>query len=220
MIALNVMTDGRDDYLRHAVASGFSMLKGPITEFWMHDDSGDETHRDYLRTEYPTFTHIGSGPRRGFGGAYNHVWATLKSQSRAKYIFNLEDDFIFNREIPLLDIIQKLEEHPHLYQLALRRQAWSSEEIQAGGIIERWPTQFHQQDGWILHKLFFTTNPSLYRKSLVDERDYPVVKDAEGHFFLGIVNSDPDAQFGYWGEKTDAPWVNHIGSHRQPGGWY
>lgn len=217
MIALLVMTDGRTDYVGQAVLSAGFMLKGPITELWMHDDSGDEGHRQWLRSTFPTFTHIGEGPRKGFGGAYAFAWKTLAERSKSSYIFNLEDDFTFNREIPLEDMARILDENPHVYQMALRRQAWNSEEKRAGGIIERWPDNFHQEDGWISHRMWFTTNPSLYRRSLIETRRLPDVKDSEGHFHHEIINSDPDAAYGYWGQKTDPEWVEHIGRIRGKG---
>lgn len=217
MIGLVVMTDGRRQYIHQTIASASSMLKGPIITKWMHDDSGDEANRQWLQEEFPAFIQIGQGPRRGFGGAYSFAWKTLASQSAEKFFLFLEDDFTFNREVPLEAMAQVLDENPHVYQMALRRQAWNSEEKAAGGVIERWPDNFQQEEGWISHRMFFTTNPSLYRKSLIQERTYPDVKDAEGHFSLSILNSDPDAIFGYWGKKEDDPWVSHIGVQRSGG---
>lgn len=209
------MTDGRRQYIEQTIESASTMLDGPITERWIHDDSGDEGNRQWLQEQFPTFTHIGQGPRKGFGGAYSFAWKTLSTQSEATFIFNLEDDFTFNRPIPLEAMAKILDENPHVYQMALKRQPWNDEERRAGGIIERWPDQFHQQDGFIIHRLFFTTNPSLYRKSLIDTWTYPDVKDAEGHFTLNITGSDPNAVFGYWGNKTDSPWVEHLGVIRK-----
>lgn len=214
-VALLVMTDGRTEYIHQTIESANQMLKGPIIERWMHDDSGDEGHRQWLRTNFPAFSLIGEGPRKGFGGAYAFAWRVLAARSSASFVFGLEDDFVFNREIPLEKMAKVLDENPHLYQMALRRQAWSSEEILAGGVIEKNPDAYLQQEGWISHKLFFTTNPNLYRKSLIETRQYATVKDAEGHFTHSILNSDPDAQFGYWGQKTDLPWVTHTGVRRK-----
>lgn len=219
-VALLVMTDGRRDYIDETVISAFDNLKGPITELWMHDDSGDENNRLWLQRRFPGFTQIGEGPRKGFGGAYSFAWKTLAARSESDFIFNLEDDFTFNRTVPLDAIAKKLDENPHVYQMALRRQSWNSEERAAGGVIERWPENFKQEDGWISHRMFFTTNPSLYRTSLVQTRTYTNVKDAEGHFTISILDSDPEAQFGYWGQKSDSPWVTHTGVKRQPGGTY
>jgi hypothetical protein len=186
----------------------------------MHDDSGEDSNRQWLKEQFPEFTQIGEGPRKGFGGAYSFAWKTLASQSQADFIFNLEDDFTFVRDVPLEAMAEKLDENPHVYQMALRRQSWNSEERAAGGIIERWPTAFNQEDGWISHRMFFTTNPSLYRVSLIRERTYLDVKDAEGHFSHSILNSDPNAKFGYWGWKSDRPWVTHIGVQRHQKGTY
>jgi hypothetical protein len=216
-IALLVMTDGRRDYIGETISSAFYKLDGPITEKWMHDDSGDSDHRQWLEARFPSFVHIGEGPRKGFGGAYSFAWKTLASRSKSDFIFNLEDDFTFNRIIPLEDMAKKLDDNPHVYQMALRRQAWNQEEILVGGVIERWPNNFHQEDGWISHKMFFTTNPNIVRRSLIETRTYPDVEHSEGHFSLSLLNSDPNALFGYWGQKTDPPWVTHIGTYRQGG---
>lgn len=214
IIALLVMTDGRRDYMHRTIASASCRLDGPIGPCVMYDDSGSEENHQWLRESFPVFELVYKDTRQGFGGAIQSAWDHLKNYD-FDYVFHLEDDFIFNREIPLDDMAQVLQDNPHVYQMALRRQAWSSEEIRAGGVIERWPNDFHQQDGWISHRMFFTTNPSLYRRSLIETRSYPNVKDSEGHFSQSIMTSDPDAQFGYWGLKTDAPWVEHIGIQRK-----
>lgn len=213
-IALLVMTDGRRDYIHQTIASASCKLDGPIGPLFMFDDSADDNNHQWLRTNFPGFQLIYKDTRQGFGGAIQSAWNHIR-QYDFDYVFHLEDDFTFNRTIPLYDMVDKLEENPYVYQMALRRQAWSSEEKIAGGVIERWPESFHQQEGWISHRLFFTTNPSLYRKSLIETRTYPNVKDSEGHFSQSIIMSDPEAKFGYWGDKTDAPWVEHIGVHRK-----
>lgn len=218
MIALLLMTDGRTEYIHQTITSSASMLKGPITERWMHDDSGDEGYRQWLCSNFPFFTPIGEGPRKGFGGAYAFAWKTLSEKSKASFIFGLEDDFTFNREVPLEDMVKVLEDNPHVYQMALRRQPWNSEEIKAGGIIERWPEDFEEieQGGlvWLEHRRWYTTNPNLYRRSLLD-REWPVTKDAEGHFGFKIFAEDPTAKCGFWGQKTDPPWVEHTGRQRK-----
>lgn len=219
-IALLVMTDGRRDYIHKTIASAEAMLKGPIGfnvgPCIMFDDSGSEENHRWLSENFPLFTLVYKETRQGFGGAINSAWDHLKEWDyNFDYVFHLEDDFTFNREIPLEAMAKALDDNPNVYQMALRRQAWNNEEKLAGGIIERWPDQFHQQEGFITHRLFFTTNPSLYRRSLIDTWTYPDVKDAEGHFTLNITSSNPNAVFGYWGNKTDSPWVEHLGVVRK-----
>lgn len=214
IVALLVMTDGRRQYIRDTISSASQRLDGSFGPLFMYDDSGDEENHQWLRNNFPTFTLLYKDTRQGFGGAIQSAWDFMKDYD-FDHIFHLEDDFIFNRDVPVNEMARVLEDNPSVYQMALRRQAWSSEEKQAGGVIERWPESFHQQEGWISHRLFFTTNPSLYRKSLIETRPYPNVKDSEGHFSQSIITSDPEAQFGYWGQKTDSPWVNHIGTQRK-----
>lgn len=222
-IALLVMTDGRRQYIHDTIASASLMLKGPITEKWMHDDSGDEENRQWLHEQFPSFIQIGDGPRKGFGGAYSFAWKTLASKSESDFVFNLEDDFTFNREVPLEDLAYVLGTNSHIFQMALRRQAWNSEERTAGGIIERWPDDFQEKKSgeltWLEHRRWFTTNPSLLSRSLLT-KDWPVGKDAEGHFSISLFQEDPENRSGYWGDKLDSPWVEHTGIKRQPGGTY
>lgn len=213
-IALLIITDGRRQYIQDTIRSASMNLKGSFGPLFIYDDSGDGYNHEWLRNNFPSFTLLWNHNRLGAGGAINAAWQQLRTYD-IDYIFHLEDDFTFNREIPVNDMAKVLEDNPHVYQMALRRQAWSSEEVKAGGVIERWPENFVQQDGWISHRMFFTNNPNIYRKSLIETRAYPNVKESEGHFSLSILNSDPKAQFGYWGQKTDLPWVEHIGVLRK-----
>jgi hypothetical protein len=110
-----------------------------------------------------------------------------------------------------------LEFRPQLMQLALLRQPWNEAEIEAGGIIQQNPDAFEQhQFGdsiyWNEHTEFFTTNPSLYRTSMIHEFQWPTGRRSERKF------SDMALQagwkFGYWGHKDGNPWVEHIGDER------
>lgn len=216
-IFLLVMTDGRRQYIHKTLASAAKQLRGPIEAKFIYDDSGDEANHGWLRTEFPDFHVIYQPTRQGFGGAIYSAWNRIK-QYDFDYIFHLEDDFLFNREIPLESMIKVLEYNPHLYQVALKRQPWNSEEIRAGGFMEMWPSEFQQRDGWISHKLFFTSNPNIYRKSLIESRSYPNnIEGAERQFSIEILESDPLAEFGFFGQKSDKPWVHHIGVQRSGG---
>jgi hypothetical protein len=103
----------------------------------------------------------------------------------------------------------------------LKRQAWNDAERSAGGFMQIDPASYvqcAQYDGdqtlaWVEHRLFFTTNPSLYRRSLILEADWPDSEQSEG-MFTHLLREDPDARFGYWGRRDDEPWVHHIGVER------
>src|SRR5690348_1760716 len=55
MIALLVITDGRRDCIQQTIPSALASLQGPITRRVIYDDSGDETHRRWLRNMFPSF---------------------------------------------------------------------------------------------------------------------------------------------------------------------
>jgi hypothetical protein len=215
-IALLVITDGRVDYLERAVESARECLNGPVTERIMFDDTGDASHRAWLAARFPEFTHIHAGARQGFGGAISGSWAHL-AESTCDYVFHLEQDFVFNRPVDLSAMMYVLDTQPHLVQLALRRQPWNPDEAAAGGIVEQHPADYVDcTDGvhwWLEHTRFFTTNPSLYRRSLIG-RGWPAGAQSEGRFGLDLLRVQPTARFGFWGTRASGEWVTHIGHER------
>ena len=64
---LLVMTDGRLDCIEQTIESARTNLDGEVTYKVIHDDTGDEAHRDYLRGMFPDFTVIGQPTRQALG---------------------------------------------------------------------------------------------------------------------------------------------------------
>lgn len=220
MIALIVMTDGRRDCIAETIASADEELRGGITRRLINDDSGDAGYRSWLQAEFgpagfelipPTAT------RQGFDGAIRHAWTHARGMTEP-YVFHLEDDFTFNRPVDLDELVSVLDAHPHIVQMVLRRQAWNAEELAAGGVVEVAPHDFHEvldPEGrrWLEHRRFFSTNPSLYRRSLLTWRHWPSGEHSEGVFTHQLL-ADDRLRFGYWGHRDDDPWVEHIGIQR------
>lgn len=217
MIAALIITDGREEYLHECVLSTLANLDGPVSEWWMYDDTGDPAHRQHLADTYPWFTHIDGGDRQGFGGAIRAAWAHLREHSKARFVFHVEQDFTFNRPVPLSDMALVLEANPHLVQLALRRQPWNDTERAAGGLVESRADEYtertHGPHSWLEHRLFFTTNPSLYRRDLIVKHDWPKADQSEGRFSIELAKS-PKVRFGFWGPRESGEWVHHIGHDR------
>lgn len=215
MIALLVMTDGRDNMLERTLAQP-EFLNGLITERWIHDDTGHEYHRTDLARRFPGFTVIGSGKRRGFGGAIRYAWDVLAERSRAELVLHWEDDFIAAGLLDLYGMACVLKDYPHLAQMALKRQPWGPAEEAAGGFMAMHPDAYTPRtDGalhWLEQRLFWTTNPSLYRRSLC-ERGWPAGRRSETAFGASLL-ADPSVAFGYWGRLDDPPLVEHIGAQR------
>lgn len=223
MIAQFLITDGRRECLERTVASAADNLVGPISERWMFDDTGDEEHRAWLKVTYPDFTHINGGPRLGFGGAIRTAWEYLDRHSDTPFVFHLEQDFVFNRLVNLQAMAATLGRHPHLAQMALRRQPWSAAEREAGGVVEQWPEEYEDCAGggleWLEHRMFWTSNPCLYRRELMAE-GWPRGEQSERAFTHQLMSEGFDGipgdevRCGYWGARGSGEAVTHIGHER------
>lgn len=220
MITLIVMTDGRRECIAETIPSALAHLQGPISHRIIHDDSGDPDYRAWLTATFPSFLIIGDGARHGFAGAYANAWRYLSVTPR-EWVLSTEDDFTFNRPVDLAAMVEVLTTNPHLAQLALRRQAWNPAEVAAGGVVEQHPDDYAEcTDGartWLEHRLFFTTNPSLFRTELC-RRGWPRVERSEGIFTQRLLE-DPELRFGYWGSRASGEWVHHIGHSRAGAGY-
>jgi len=226
MIAVVVIGDGRDDYLRRCVES-MHYLNGLIIERWMYDDTGDQTYRDDLIRRYPSFRHINGGPRQGCAGAYQQVWRQVRKDTTARFMFLVEQDFVFTRPVDLSEMANLLDDRPYLAEVALRRQPWNATEITAGGVVEAHPDWYRDMEDeagrrWLEQRAFFTTNCPLFRASLLG---VPWPDSAPGRYSEGTFHHHlmaygtpevPGDQvtYAYWGARDSGVWIEHIGQHR------
>jgi hypothetical protein len=223
MIALLVMTDGRRECIERTIPSFLAAVDRPdlLAELWIHDDSADPEYVRWLEDTFAPrgFRIISGGGRSGFGGAIRSAWHHLRAGSTAPYVFHLEDDFIFPRTVPLSGMVDVLDHHPHLVQMALRRQPWNVAERAVGGIVEQHPGDYIDAQGygghqWLEHRRFFTTNPCLYRRALIDEHDWPDGADSEGRFGIAVNAAAEVEPFAFWGARGSGEWCEHIGLER------
>lgn len=218
-IALLVITDGRVDCIERTIASLRETIGlSAFSDQWIYDDSADPQHREWLVNTFPEF-HIlwHPGGRQGFGGAIRAAWGWLGQLSTADHVFHSEDDFVYLRDPDLAAMANVLDRHPYIVQLALRRQPWNEAERAAGGIVEQHPDDYADcgDDGnsWLEHRKFFTTNPSLYRRSLLAE-GWPDGVHSEGRFGIELLERHPDWRFAFWGSRDSGEAVEHIGHQR------
>jgi hypothetical protein len=214
-VALCVVTDGRRQCIERSIPSLLANVRGPITHRVIHDDSGDPDYRSWLRHAFPTFDVIGPDHRHGYSAAYGNAWRHLAERPE-RFCFIHEDDFLYERPVDLLAMAELLDWRPYVAQVALRRQAWNEQEKAAGGVVEQHAGDYLDcSDGdmhWLEHRRFLTTNPSLIRTELC-KVGWPQVPHSEGTL-THLLIADPGLRFAYWGRRTDAPWVTHIGTDR------
>lgn len=225
-VVVAVFGHGRREYLDRTLTS-FEANVDPdlIAARVIFDDSGDDRYQWGLARMYDWWGVVG-GPKGGFSGNIIRGWQVLQGV-HAPYVFHLEEDFTFNRPIDLAAMIRVLDAQQHLVQLALLRQPVNRDEKAAGGFIPADPESFVDcTDGtaeWIEHRKFFTTNPSLYRKSLM-RLGWPDEEFSEGVFTHRILASgtheSADPRFGLWGNTQQTPAVHHIGDDRADGSGY
>jgi hypothetical protein len=185
---LLLIEDGRHEALMHCLAS----LSEHVDHTFDHQVTVSDRHH-----------------RLGFAGAIREGWRRVL-ETDADYILHLEQDFIFTRTIPVDAMIRVLAAHPHLVQMALMRQPVNAEERLAGGVLERHGPYTSVRvggDTWREHRYYFTTNPSIYPRRVV-ERGWPDGPGSEGRFGIDLYATDPDLRAAYWG---DGVWVEHIG---------
>lgn len=147
----------------------------------------------------------------GFCRATAQAWNAAR-QWEVEYVFWLEHDFLFRRPVDLRPMARALEQY-QLAQMSLVRNACNEAERAAGGLVESWPFEYtlhHEmdaQDPFLLHQGYWTTNPSLIPRWVLEDYEIPAGPECEGR--LGALMREHGLWFGAWGSGES--WVEHIG---------
>lgn len=226
-IALVILTDGRFDYLHETIESFREHVSYPFDQKIIVNDQGDGGSKQVgnshsmIEKNFPDFKVISHNERRGLTEAVRSCWANFNKD--IDYVFHLEGDFTFNQDIDIELLKEILYIRPHLAQIILKRQAWSAEEIEAGGYIEMDPEAYqeHVHMGcpsvhWCEHRKFFSLNPCLMPRWVTDLG----WDDRNETGFTELLFSDPHRKSAVFGKKFDAPTVTHIGYNKTHHGDY
>lgn len=217
----------RSAYLERSLASLSERVTGPIVQRVIYSDW--DTHRDDLEAlaKRHGFYVAGEG-HHGYTVSMQRMWSYLRRRAVGDYVFQTEDDFTFDRDVDLQQLVDTLRTDPKLLQIALLRDAYYQDEQETGGILG-WPEPAFTRVGVngtsrLEHRLFFTANPSLFRRSLTDtpwpseQQSRRILKRREDQMpssetaFGQIILADPAARVAFWGDGEQ--WVSHIGAVR------
>lgn len=210
-----VISAGRQKYLSRTIDSFRTYVSGSFVRKTIQDDSGNPRFNRWLRRVYPDWDIHTTPGKLGYTGAMRSIWDYESQQNGngSPYIFHLEEDFIFDRDVDLDELIAVLEYDETLAQVALLRGPWAPAEIRAGGIIEERPETYEHLDAdgipYLRHRNFWTTNPCVYRRTLIDD-GWPDTRGSEQTF--GRSQWKQGRYAAFIGEGT--PWVTHIGDER------
>jgi hypothetical protein len=164
----------------------------------------------------------------GFCGAIRYGWQRLLEDGPSfDYVFHLEEDWRFDCEFSIAHMTRLLDTEPQVCQVALRRGAEPAEQ---GAIIERFPHEFTDRaigmlglgqpartQEWLEHRLFWTTNPGVYRRQLIEAYEWPEPPRCEARFGETLISEG--GTFAYWGDRHDDPWITHTGTQRTGHGY-
>lgn len=205
---LAVLTHGRSaDLVSRALAS-FDAHVTPAASagtLVYHDGPiGDET------TASNNGHIISTMKQQGFCAATADLWR-YASEPGADYVFWLEHDFEFVRDVDLRDLATVLDADHTISQLSLMRDAVNERERAAGGLFEsRNGAENWERHSWgyIQSDYVWTTNPALIRRAFMVDNPWPDYPDqCEGRF--GIDLSQRGYRGGVYGDGS--VYCRHVG---------
>lgn len=216
MLALLLIHDGRP-HLDEVIQSARLSLPWPWIDpkVLVVDVPGDdgEAYVDELERIFPELdvNQARRDEKAGFTGAIRRGWDILRPLAGFDYVFHLEDDFVFETAPPCSSMIEILDRDPWLAQVALARQPVNRREVAAGGML-RTIADLEQcarfDHRWMVHRSFFTTNPSIYPRELLSI-GFPDPPDSEAKFGDELVRRG--YSFAFAGSPDDPPAVRHLG---------
>lgn len=185
-VALLVITD-RPAYLRRTLESFSTQVGFDFSDYIVIDDQDHKL---------------------GGAGAIRAGWEQVRATD-AEFVFHLEDDWTFPLEVDVAEMVNILAANPDLANVVLRRQP-SPHDPPAGYIDDT----YLPRDGFMEHRNGFWLNPCVYRRSIVENFDWPI-GGHEHHFSALLLRHG--YSFAMLGAREDPPRCWHIGDERAPG---
>lgn len=237
LLAVLTMT-GREALLARSLAS-FERYVSPMpSSLYCHVD-GDGSAPGVMYGAMPWMADVDPSPI-GFCRSSTAAWEAAIAHVDCDWVVWLEDDFEFVRPVDLGIISSVLDSQPQVTQMAFYRNPYNDEEHRLGGYLnlpgwhfERRATSLwsghtralpdgecHEMDEapWFEHRGFWTTNPSLFRRQIAVDFEWPGGPHCEGKMGFEIRGGRPGASFGLWGAGSF--WVNHMDNRLPTGKGY
>jgi disulfide oxidoreductase YuzD len=208
-----IFTDGRNDYLQQTLKSLFAKVKFPERPYIVLIDDNPE-NRDLefiekIKKQYRINKMVLNEQRLGIGGSVKEGWKNIPKG--CEFVWHQENDFLYNEDIDI-SLLARVLKNKLIFQFTLLRQAWYENEIEKGGVFAAHKGLFKEANyagiDLVIHKGFFSHNPSLYRASVVDP-DFP--NYGEYAFIKALLKKHSNGYCAYLGKLNSEPKVTHIG---------
>ena len=205
----------RKEYLLRSLISLNERVKYPWTRKVIFSDWGQNSDLEVVAKAHG-FTVEGPAENVGYTQSMIALWEYIKGLPDT-HLFVTEDDFTYDRSVPVERMVDALDANPRLVQMALLRNPIADSEKQEGTILGYPPGTFTQKrDGdvaYLEHFKFFTCNPSVIRRSLT-ERPWPNTPHSEAVYGKQMLRRG-NVHSALWGSGEQ--WVTHIGDVRTGG---
>ena len=153
----------------------------------------------------------------GYSLAWKKAWNLVPEDT--DFIWHQEEDFTFNKQVRVKDILPIFENSPiPLTQIVLKRQRWFPtrdfiESIETGKIGRQIQCTDTLNSNIIIHQHYFNSNPGLYPMWITKE-NYP--HSPQESVIVGHLKQKyPDKYSCILGKIDDPPLIKHIGLYNQ-----
>jgi hypothetical protein len=220
---LFILGNGRKGYLERTVASWEANLIQEPKHKIIFDDSGDARYLRWLNDKYgDRFTIVPIGNRAmGQNQAIRFIFDYI-SNLDVDYVVEIEEDWMLNRPLDVNEIINVLEENPHIVQMRIPRVVWYAPyhvlDINAGSLLQHHMnipgTTTKKMEKWYEWRgefYFWSHNPSVFRKSICTTiYNNGNAKDHELMFGKELL-ADQKSTAGFWATNPYDAYITHIG---------
>ena len=212
-VAVIIMSTNRYDYLERTLASFKKRIS--FEDCWLADIividdyplRRDSERMEALLQKYGVTRVLEHETNQGLPKTWKHAWDLVRSETSYEWIFQVEDDVEFVKDICVNDLIHAYVNSPiPLTQLALKRQPCYEDDVD---IMTQVQKGFHGDSypQFVTQSRYFTTMAALYPRDIVMR--IPVNMEPQEHTVAQFYA--PKLIGALWGYRNETPHVRHIG---------
>jgi len=225
-LTLFILGNGRAGYLDHTISSWEANLQTKPDHKILFDDSGNKEYVNYLNKRYGNvyiivpIDNVAVGQQKALVFIFNYL-----KELNTEYYIQLEEDWILNRPLDVIPIMEAMRNNKNMIQMRLPRTIWYTKkhyfDLMYGSHMswqqEGKSASFTKKSDWFEKRgksYFWTHNPNIFPRKILDYT-YPETRDGIDHEQLfGLkLYKNRNHVVGYWAKNFFDAYVTHIGIH-------